>query len=209
MHLDSLPLVASFTHPAAFSEHRTADRAPTSGVLDMNSAAPIRVRFPAMEFREELPHTGHRAKHPRLVLEIAGWPIEVRTAPRAQPGGSSASRRERLAGFPCISAQLGAELPVSCNRGSTSGAFVRANHAPSGDEVAVIGAVLRNSTITRMKSGTTVFACGFLLLSHINSITHCFEIGSDYCAIARRRMDEIDAQPSLFQSKPEQLTLCP
>jgi len=34
-----------------------------------------------------------------------------------------------------------------------------------------------------------------------------FEISPEYCAIARRRLAEIDAQPSLFAPKPEQLTL--
>ena len=34
-----------------------------------------------------------------------------------------------------------------------------------------------------------------------------FEISPEYCAIAQRRLAEIDAQPSLFEPKPEQLTL--
>jgi DNA modification methylase len=34
-----------------------------------------------------------------------------------------------------------------------------------------------------------------------------FELSEEYCAIARRRLGEIDAQPSLFQPKPEQMQL--
>lgn len=34
-----------------------------------------------------------------------------------------------------------------------------------------------------------------------------FEISPEYCAISRRRLAEIDAQPTLFEPQPEQLTL--
>jgi len=51
-------------------------------------------------------------------------------------------------------------------------------------------------------SGTTLVAAKKLGRHFLG-----FEISADYCAIARKRLAEIDAQPSLFQQKPEQLTL--
>jgi site-specific DNA-methyltransferase (adenine-specific) len=51
-------------------------------------------------------------------------------------------------------------------------------------------------------SGTTLVAAKKLGRHFLG-----FEISADYCAIARRRLDEVDAQPSLFAPKPEQLEL--
>lgn len=51
-------------------------------------------------------------------------------------------------------------------------------------------------------SGTTLVAAKKLGRHFLG-----FEISPEYCAIARRRIAEIDAQPSLFEKKPEQLTL--
>lgn len=51
-------------------------------------------------------------------------------------------------------------------------------------------------------SGTTLVAAKKLGRHFLG-----FEISPEYCEIARRRLAEIDAQPSLFESKPEQLSL--
>ena len=51
-------------------------------------------------------------------------------------------------------------------------------------------------------SGTTLVAAKKLGRHFLG-----FEISHDYCEIARRRLAEIDAQPSLFEAKAEQLTL--
>lgn len=51
-------------------------------------------------------------------------------------------------------------------------------------------------------SGTTLVAAKKLGRHFLG-----FEISAEYCAIARRRLDEIDAQPNLFAPKPEQLRL--
>ena len=52
-------------------------------------------------------------------------------------------------------------------------------------------------------SGTTLVAAKKLGRHFLG-----FEISHDYCEIARKRMAEIDAQPSLFEKpKAEQLTL--
>jgi site-specific DNA-methyltransferase (adenine-specific) len=51
-------------------------------------------------------------------------------------------------------------------------------------------------------SGTTLVAAKKLGRHFLG-----FEISSEYCEIARKRLDAIDAQPSLFAPKPEQLTL--
>lgn len=50
-------------------------------------------------------------------------------------------------------------------------------------------------------SGTTLVAAKKLGRHFLG-----FEISAEYCAIARRRIAEIDAQPSLFEPKPEQLS---
>ena len=51
-------------------------------------------------------------------------------------------------------------------------------------------------------SGTTLVAAKKLGRHFLG-----FEISADYVAIARRRLDEIDAQPTLFEPKPEQMKL--
>jgi DNA modification methylase len=51
-------------------------------------------------------------------------------------------------------------------------------------------------------SGTTLVAAKKLGRHFLG-----FEISHDYCEIARNRLAEIDAQPSLFEPKAEQLTL--
>jgi len=51
-------------------------------------------------------------------------------------------------------------------------------------------------------SGTTLVAAKKLGRHFLG-----FEISHEYCEIARRRMAEIDVQPILFESKPEQLSL--
>jgi len=51
-------------------------------------------------------------------------------------------------------------------------------------------------------SGTTLVAAKKLGRHFLG-----FEISPEYCEIARRRLAEIDAQPSLFEPKPEQMTL--
>lgn len=51
-------------------------------------------------------------------------------------------------------------------------------------------------------SGTTLVAAKKLRRHFLG-----FEISAEYCEIARRRLAEIDAQPNLFEAKPEQLSL--
>jgi DNA modification methylase len=51
-------------------------------------------------------------------------------------------------------------------------------------------------------SGTTLVAAKKLGRHFLG-----FEISEQYCEIARRRLAKIDAQPSLFEAKAEQLTL--
>lgn len=51
-------------------------------------------------------------------------------------------------------------------------------------------------------SGTTLVAAKKLGRHFLG-----FEISHGYCEIARKRLAEIDAQPSLFEQKPEQMTL--
>jgi adenine-specific DNA-methyltransferase len=51
-------------------------------------------------------------------------------------------------------------------------------------------------------SGTTLVAAKKLGRHFLG-----FEISPEYCEIARKRLDAIDAQPSLFTPKPEQMTL--
>jgi site-specific DNA-methyltransferase (adenine-specific) len=51
-------------------------------------------------------------------------------------------------------------------------------------------------------SGTTLVAAKKLGRHFLG-----FEISPEYCEIARKRLEAIDAQPSLFAPKPEQLTL--
>lgn len=51
-------------------------------------------------------------------------------------------------------------------------------------------------------SGTTAVAAKKLGRHYLG-----FEISEAYCAIARKRLDEIDAQPTLFEPKPEQMSL--
>ena len=51
-------------------------------------------------------------------------------------------------------------------------------------------------------SGTTLVAAKKLGRHFLG-----FEISHDYCEIARKRLAEIDAQPSLFEPKPEQMEL--
>lgn len=51
-------------------------------------------------------------------------------------------------------------------------------------------------------SGTTLVAAKKLGRHYLG-----FEISAEYCEISRRRLAEIDAQPTLFEPKPEQLSL--
>jgi DNA modification methylase len=51
-------------------------------------------------------------------------------------------------------------------------------------------------------SGTTLVAAKKLGRHFLG-----FEISPEYCEIARKRLDAIDAQPSLFEQKPEQISL--
>ena len=51
-------------------------------------------------------------------------------------------------------------------------------------------------------AGSTGIAAAKLGLHYL-----LFEISAEYCEIARRRLAEIDAQPNLFEPKPEQLRL--
>lgn len=53
-------------------------------------------------------------------------------------------------------------------------------------------------------SGTTAVAAKKLGRHYLG-----FEISPEYCEIARKRLDAIDAQPTLFAPKVEQMQLCP
>lgn len=51
-------------------------------------------------------------------------------------------------------------------------------------------------------SGTTLVACYKLNRHYLG-----FEVSADYCAMIHERLAEVEAQPTLFQAPPEQMTL--
>ena len=202
MNLDSRPLLASLADPIALFEYGIADGSPTTRVLNMDPALPIWVRGATLELGVELTHARLRAEHAGLACEVARRTPERRSAPSAHAFCGSAAGGKRLAGSPHVGASLAAKLLPLRNDDRALSAAPSSALSPSVDEVAFTGAEFLCISARCHVPGTALLASG-----HEAIIAYGFEISHDYCEIARRRLAEIDAQPNLFEPKPEQLTL--
>jgi DNA modification methylase len=125
------------------------------------------------------------------------------------PGGSKGLRPS----YELVALMCGEEASLENRSLYDIQRFAWSGHKPSGHPAekpeTLLGWIISNSSTDAdlvidpfLGSGTTAVAAKKLGRHYLG-----FEISPEYCAIARKRLETIDAQPQLFSPKPEQLAL--